>query len=177
MAVFDATTLIHVFEANAPAVTDPSTGEPIPDAMKRVELLIQTLSEAKEKVVIPTPALSEILVHAEQAVSGYLDILHKSSSFRIVPFDERAAIELAAITRDAINKGQYLIGSDATRATLKFDRQILAIARVEGETTVYSDDGHMSTLGSQIGIRVIPTHQLPLPPTPPPQLKLAPPAP
>ena len=119
MAVFDATTLIHVFEANAPAVTDPSTGEPIPDAMKRVELLIQTLSEAKEKVVIPTPALSEILVHAEQAVSGYLDILHKSSSFRIVPFDERAAIELAAITRDAFNKGQYLIGSDATRATFE----------------------------------------------------------
>ena len=175
MAVFDATTLIHVFEPDAPAVMDPSTGEPIPDAKERVEQLITTLSEGREKVVIPTPALSEVLVHAGEAVSDYLAILHKSSSFRVVPFDERAAIELAAITHDAINKGQFRIGSSATRATLKFDRQILAIARVEGETTVYSDDRHMRTLGSQIGIQVIPTHQLPLPPEP--QLKLAPPEP
>ena len=175
MAVFDATTLIHLFEPNAPAVMDPSTGKRIPDAKERVQWLIETLSEAKEKVIIPTPALSEVLVHAEQAVSEYLAILHKSSSFRIVPFDERAAIELATVTHDAINKAQYRIGSNATRATLKFDRQILAIARVEGETTVYSDDSHMRTLGSQIGIQVIPTHQLPLPPSP--QLKLPPPTP
>ena len=80
-----------------------------------------------------------------RAVSEYLAILHKSSSFRIVPFDERAAIELAAIIHDAINKRQFRVGSNATRATLKIDRQILAIARVEDETTVYSDNSHMRT--------------------------------
>lgn len=30
MAVFDATTLIHLLEPSAPAVKDPSTGEPVP---------------------------------------------------------------------------------------------------------------------------------------------------
>ena len=116
-------------------------------------------------MVIPTPTLSEVLVHADQATGRYLEILHSSSSFRVVPFDERAAIELASITRDALTKGQLRAGSDATRATLKFDRQILAIARVEGETTVYSDDRHMGALGAQIGISVIQTHELPRPPS------------
>lgn len=109
-------------------------------------------------------------------MGDYLETLHRSSSFRIVPFDERAAIELAAITRDAIAKGQFRVGNDATRATLKFDRQILAIARVEGETTVYSDDRQMGVLGAQMGIEVIQTHQLAPPPKPPPELKLDPPA-
>ena len=48
MAVFDATTLVHLFEPNAPAVKDPNTGKPIPDAAQRVELLIEKLSESKE---------------------------------------------------------------------------------------------------------------------------------
>lgn len=139
--------------------------------------MINNLSDAKEKVVIPTPALSEVLVHADQAVGEYLDKLHRSSAFRIVPFDERAAIELAVITREAIAKGQFRIGTDATRATLKFDRQILAIARVEDQTTIYSDDGQMGTLGAQMGIEVIQTHELPVPTEPPPELKLDPPAP
>ena len=176
MAAFDATTLIYLLEPNALAPKDPATGNAIPDATQRVDHLIDTLAQAGEKVIIPTPALSEVLVRADQAAGDYLTTLHGSSHFRIVPFDERAAIELAMITRDAIDKGQYHVGSNATRATLKFDRQILAIARVEGEKTVYSDDKQMQALGEQIGIKVIPSYDLPQPPVPPPQLPLGTPA-
>ena len=40
----------------------------VPRAKERVEYLIDTLSKAGEKIVIPTPALSECLGHAAQGV-------------------------------------------------------------------------------------------------------------
>ena len=135
------------------------------------------LGQSREKVVIPTPALSEVLVHADQAAEEYLDVFHKSASFRVVPFDERAAIELAAITREAIGGGDLRAGADITRATLKFDRQIIAIARVERETTIYSDDAGMRSIGDALGVNVIPTYDLPTPPAQQTRLPFETPAP
>lgn len=94
---------------------------------------------------MPTPVLSEVLVHADDAAPSYLAILGNTSRFRIVPFEERAAIELAEMTRRAHEAGDLRAGTDATRAQLKFDRQILAVARVEGENHVYTDDHNMRT--------------------------------
>ena len=164
MAVFDATALVHLLEPNAGAIVDPNTGQPIADASARIKHLIDTLEKKRDKIVIPTPALSEVLVHAGDAAERYLAVLHQSARFRIAPFDERAAIELATITREAIDRGDFRAGSDATRATLKFDRQIIAIARVEGESVIYSDDLGLGKLGSSLKLSVIPTYDLPIPP-------------
>ena len=162
MAVLDATTLLHFLEPDARAAIDPATGEPIPDAKARLEGLIAKLKKAKETILVPTPALSEVLVHADKAGPGYLEILHGTARLRIVPFGERAAVELAAMTRTAIEKGDLRAGTSATRAKLKFDRQIIAIARVEGETAVYSDDGDIKTLAEGTELRVVQTLDLPL---------------
>ena len=67
----------------------------VPRAKERVEYLIETLSKAGEKIVIPTPALSECLVHAGPAGPEYLTIIGKQACFRIASFDERAAVEAA----------------------------------------------------------------------------------
>ena len=162
MAVLDATTLLHFLEPDARAAIDPATGEPIPDAKARIEGLVAKLQKAKETILVPTPALSEVLVHADEAGPGYLEILHRTARLRIVPFGERAAVELAAMTRAALEKGDLRAGTFATRAKLKFDRQIIAIARVEGETTIYSDDGDMKSLAAGTGITVVQTSELPL---------------
>lgn len=164
MAVFDATALVHLLEPGAPSAKNPATGQPVPNASARIKHLVNTLEERREKVVIPTPALSEVLVHANEAAEDYLKVLHKSARFRIAPFDERAAIEHAAMTREAIGRGDLRAGSDATRAALKFDRQIIAIARVEGESVIYSDDVNLGKFGSGLGLQVIPTYELPSPP-------------
>ena len=164
MAVFDATALIHLLEPNAPAIIDPATGQPVASPQARIDHLVQTLEEERERIIVPTPALSEVLVHANDAIADYLTVLNVSSRFRIVPFDQRAAIELATIVRDSPPVRQLQVGTSTTRASLKFDRQILAIARVESETTIYSDDGDMATLGKRLGFDVIKTHELPLPP-------------
>ena len=164
MAVFDATALIHLLEPDARAVVDPRTNQPVSYASARINYLVQMFGQSREKVVIPTPALSEVLVHADQAAEEYLSVFHNSASFRVVPFDERAAIELAAITRAASGSGDLRAGADITRATLKFDRQIIAIARIEREKTIYSDDAGMRRIGAALGVTVIPTYDLPSPP-------------
>ena len=164
MAVFDATALIHFLEPGAPSIIDPATNEPVTNARGRIDLLVQTLEEKRERVVVPTPALSEVLVHAGDAMARYLEVLNTSAWFRIVPFDQRAAVELATILRETPPARKLQIGTSGTRASLKFDRQILAIARVEDEATIYSDDADMTVLGKPLGFHVIKTHELPLPP-------------
>jgi hypothetical protein len=46
----------------------------------------------------------------------------------------------------------------------KNDRQIVAIARVCGARTIYSDDGHVASLAKDAKINIITIWELPLPP-------------
>ena len=164
MAVFDATALLCFLEPDAKAPPDPETKEPVTDARARIDVLIERLDSKGETVVIPTPVLSEALVHAGDAGPRYLEILNGNRCFRIEPFDQKAAVELAAMTRDAVAAGDLRAGADITRAKLKFDRQIVAIARALGQTEIYSDDRDIAKLGRALGLEVIPVHALPLPP-------------
>lgn len=160
MPVFDATALLHFLEPDASAPVDPATNEPVTDAKARIDFLIETLDARRDTIVIPTPALSEVLVHAGKAGPRYLEVLNGTRCFRIEPFDQRAAVELAAMTRDAIAAGDLRAGTDATRAKLKFDRQIVAIARTQGQKTIYSDDGDIAKLAEALDLEVVPVHAL-----------------
>ena len=93
-----------------------------------------------------------------------LHILNSTRCFRIVSFDQRAAVELAAMTRAALSAGDLRSGLETTRAKLKFDRQIVAIARTQEQMTIYSDDGDIAKLAEALDINVIRIHELPLPP-------------
>ena len=114
---------------------DPATNERVTDARARIDHLIEALEERRETIVIPTPALSEVLVHANEAGPEYLEIPNTTRCFRIEPFDQRAAVELATMTREALREGNLRGGTQSTRAKLKFDRQIIAIARSQNQTT------------------------------------------
>lgn len=162
MAVFDSTVLLYLLEPDARAPHDPATGAPVTDARQRIEHLIETLERKNEVVVIPTPVLSEVLVRADGAGPEYLKILNDSRRFRIAPFDQRAAVELAAITRAAIDAGDLRAGSDATRTKLKFDRQILAIARVQNQSVIYSDDGDIARHAKAFELKAISIRELSL---------------
>ena len=164
MPVFDATALLYFLDPDAKAPRDPATNSPLTDARARIAFLIEAIDGRHETIIVPTPALSEILVHAGDAGSRYLEILNSTRCFRIEPFDERAAVELAAMTRDAIAAGDLRAGTAATRAKLKFDRQIIAIARTRRQTAIYSDDEDIAKLGDALELEVIPVHALPKPP-------------
>lgn len=70
------------------------------------------------------------------------------------------------MTRDAIRSGDKRAGSDSAWQKVKYDRQIIAIARVRQASAIYSDDGGVRLFGEQLGMRVIPTWAMPLPPEP-----------
>jgi predicted nucleic acid-binding protein len=157
MIVFDASILLFFLDEN--------TRSSVPRAKERVEHLIDTLAEAGEKIVIPTPALSECLVGAGDAGPEYLAIIHKQACFRVAPFDERAAVEAAARIYDARQRGQRKGGNpDAARAKIKYDRMIVAIAAVERASTVYSDDADVCGYAREAGMEAYRLHELPLPP-------------
>lgn len=164
MVVIDATILLLLIRPGTSVPAGPD-GSPIDRPKERIELLIAQLQKTGEKVVIPAPALSEALVRAgAEETSRIVELLNRHSVFRIEPFDTRSAIEVAAMTRRALDgKGGKKDGSNSTWAKVKFDRQIVAIAKVCGASKIYSDDEDVQKLAKQHNLSVAGLAELPLP--------------
>ncbi len=172
MVVLDATMLMLLMRPDVPAPPDPATGNPVDNAKDRIDYLVQRLDESGSRIIVPTPALSEILVRAALGTADYLDILDRHAVFHVAPFDQRAAVEVAVMTREAKETGDKKGGADGTWNKIKYDRQIVAIARVAGATTIYTDDQNLRAFAMKMGIEVVGLAELPLPPTEP-QMELA----
>lgn len=167
MVLLDSSILLFFLEKETPSPLDPSTGKAIEHAKERIDYLIKTLQEDGNIIVIPTPVLSEILVRAGKAGADYYQILNGSANFRIAPFDTRAAIEVASMANGTGKSGNKKGGLASTYAKIKYDRQIVAIAKTEKVTIIYSDDKNLQTLGESHGIKSYGLADLPLPPSDP----------
>ena len=153
--VFDASFLV--------ALLDPKVkGDGDIDA--RVGFLVRSLEKARKKIIVPTPALSEVLIGAGDAAPKYLEIISRSSRFKVVPFGTRAAVEAAAAHRDALRAGDKREGSSSSWMKVKFDRQIVAIAKVEGADAIYSNDEDIERFSARDNLEVVKLNQLPFPP-------------
>ncbi len=161
LVAFDASILIYVIDEQAKPPTDPATGNPGDRCHERVTHLLESLQQQNAKIIIPTPALAEVLVRAAKGGPEFLRILSSSRHFRIAPFDERAAVEFAARQAERIELNAR--APAPTRAKAKFDDQIVAIAAVEGATTIYSDDEDIAKFAKgRFG--VVKIAAIPLPP-------------
>ena len=155
--VFDSSFLIPLL--------DPKVkGEGDIDA--RLDFLVRSLDKTRTKIIVPTPALCEVLIGANDAAPQYLDIINRSSRFKIVPFGIRAAVEAAAAHREALRAGDKTEGS-ASWLKVKFDRQIVAIAKVEGAALIYSNDDDIRRFSVRDSLEVISLENLPHPPDEP----------
>ena len=163
MALFDANILLLLLDPTLPAPTDTVTGKAVTDVGRRINHLVSSLQKDQTKIIIPTPALAEVLTRAERAGADYFMKLNRSAAFKIEPFETRAAIELARMTAMAIASGDKREGLSASWNEIKFDRQIVAIAKVAKVSTVYSDDENLGKLAKAQGINVITLRELPLP--------------
>lgn len=163
MVAIDATLLLLFLSPIAEPPLDRRTGKPLANAKERVDALIDKCQRSRTKIVVPTPVLSEVLVRAGAARTDYLRILQQSSHFKIAPFDVRAAVDVAEMTKTAIDAGDKRAGSAGTWAKVKFDRQIVAIAKNEQVTAIYSDDPDIKNTAAQFGIPVIGLFEMPVP--------------
>lgn len=157
IAAIDASVLLLMFDPNC-GVPLGAEGMPVDRCKERIEHLVDRLSRSGGRLLIPTPALSELLVHAGAAGPEWLARLRSKRAIQIVPFDEVAAIECAALARDRAARG-----SSSPRAKAKFDEQIVAIASFHRAIEIYSDDDDIRRLAPK-GVEVIGIEELPLPP-------------
>ncbi len=164
MVVFDANVLSLLLHPKARPPNDPKTEKPVERVEDRLAQLVSDLKAQQHRVAIPTLVLAEFLVLAEEDGPKYLTQIGKSSEFVIVPFDERAAVELAAMEVRARKAGDKRGGSEAPWNKIKIDRQIVAISKVIGATTIYSDDDDIARFAAQTRLQVVRTWDLPLPP-------------
>lgn len=144
--MIDATVLAYLLDAEAAAPLDAS-GTPIALCTERISLLISELQKAKATIIIPAPALSEILVYAGDAASNWLSVLSNTKYCRIADFDQLAAIECAVMAKRRIEAGPRREGY--TKRKAKFDEQIVAIALVEQADEILSDDSDIRKLAGE----------------------------
>lgn len=146
---------------------DPNTNQPINRPLDRLNLLIQTLDSCGGAILIPTPSWAELLLHPGNAADKWLSETQKNSSIRFASFDMRAAYEAAQIERSATGKD---FRHDRSKQCIKFDRQILAIAKVSGVDTIYTIDNGFCADAKRNNMNIIRLHEMPLPPTTPEQI-------
>lgn len=148
MVLFDAGILIKLLDARTSDVQ-----------RDKLDYLVATLQKAKTKILIPTPALSEFYVKADPDVVASLK---GKSAFIIAPFDEKAAIECSISVADALRSGHKKgVQAESSWQKIKFDHQIVAIAKSNGVTTIYSEDGGLRKFASTVGLAALCTDDLP----------------
>lgn len=146
---FDATVLVDFFNRKL-------TG----DRRAKLDDLVATLEKSRTKIVIPTPALTEVLIRAGKAREEIHNTLTRKSAFEIAPFDVKAAIECSLLLEEALSAAEKRA---ITKTKFKFDWQIVAIAASRRVTTIYSDDGDVAKAAARANIRVISIDDLVLP--------------
>lgn len=152
----DATFLLYLFApVGSVGVPLDSNGQPVTMAKERVQGLVDELEKIGAIVIVPTPALSEIMVRSGvQAGQAWLATMNKSKAFKVVPFDAKAAIEVALMAGHAVKGESGAMSNEGTHAKLKYDRQIVAIAHTEGATAFYTDDRNQANLARRLGMTV-----------------------
>ncbi|HTW64714.1 MAG TPA: hypothetical protein VME17_08880 [Bryobacteraceae bacterium] len=155
MVLFDAAILSIAIDPRAITPSDFRTGQPIPQARERVDALIASLEQDNEAIVIPTPALAEALTTLAEKAIELTEQIEQRACFRIKPFGKRDAIEVAMRTRAAILAGDKREGIADSWQKVKYDRQILAIAKTENVSAIYSTDRGVHEHGKLWGIPVL----------------------
>jgi len=164
LVLFDNNFLTYLLNPDSRPPANSETGDPVDHAKARVEYLIQCLEKPKERILIPAPALAEVLVFAGDALEAWLNIINTTSVLEVVDFDQRAAIELALMEQACHNQGDKKGGAQGTWAKVKFDRQIIAIAKVHRVSAIYSDDKDVKVWAEKHGIKVKRLEDIELPP-------------
>ena len=145
IVVFDASFLIPLLDPQVKGVGEVDA---------RLLHLINTLDKENDVIIVPTSALSETLIGAGEAAPKYLDILNRQLDCGSRHSVQGRQSRPPRVIGEALREGDKMEGS-ANWAKVKFDRQIVAIAKVEGAERIYSNDDDIRRYGKADGVQVI----------------------
>lgn len=163
IASFDNTFLTLLLNPDAKPRPNPSTGNPIEHCRQRVDSLIDRISAANGRLIIPAPALAEALCLVRPP-SSYVEKIQEFGCIDLVGFDAKSALVYAETIQAAKAAGDKRSGVPGDWQEIKIDRQIVAIAKAHGATEFYTDDAPQASFARMAGLKVIHTWELPLSP-------------
>lgn len=158
MIAFDTTFLTLMFV--------PGARHSIGNARDRVEFLISDIHGSGDRIIVPTPALSEILVKSGPARNDIVQTLTKSPKFLIAPFDTRCALELSLMTDAAFTRKDKRDGATGTWVKITLDRQIVAISKAFEARAIYSEDHDVRAIARREGLTAFSVEDIKIPESP-----------
>jgi hypothetical protein len=161
----DSSILLAVINEHADIPPCINSGKNVPYSGPRTKYFLKQCEANGTRILLPAPVLSELLVRADDASETFMTLLGYSSAFYSVPFDQRAALEHAEITKSKITKYGNKRGRLAGDwQKIKFDRQIVAISRVFKAEAIYCADKGLAAHAQFAGIAVKSFSDMELPP-------------
>lgn len=151
--VIDTNVLVQIMQnQRSTDLRNPETGEIIDLPFERAAALVDHVDTVGGLVVLPAPVLSEYLFGIDKAAfQSHLDVINSVKSIEVVAFDQVAAIECAMLVTDAEQKQ---LDPDATKAKLRVDRQILAIAVASGVAEIWTHDIGLTKKAASMGLAI-----------------------
>lgn len=129
----------------------------------KLDHLLTQVATVRGRIILPAPVIAEFLVKTDLGTTDWLAALERKASILVAPFDRRAALECALLDRAALVTGDKRGGRPEPWQRIKIDRQIAAIARVAGATTLVTDDAGLTTTARTVGLAVVSLAKLELP--------------
>ena len=159
---FDNTFLTLLLNPASPVRPHPKTGIATVHMKSRIDTLIDTLTTRRETLIIPTPAMAEVMCMVRPAAL----VLSKLGSYRCIepyPFDQKCAVTLSDLAhkhRPEIKKLKS--AHDRAWQHVKVDMQIVAVAVTYGADALYTDDDGQASFAELCGLNIVRSWELPL---------------
>jgi predicted nucleic acid-binding protein len=148
---------------------DPDSTQNVNRRADRVRHFIDTLAASKEEVMIPAPALAELVAGRVERVEEIVEAVRKLKIFSVQAFDPVIAIETGeriAAVREKTPENERLPG---WKVVMKYDAMIAATAIVRGARALYTLDKGFEKYLEGTAVKIYLLDDLPLPPEDPQQ--------
>lgn len=161
MIIFDTSYMVVLLHPNPPPAKDRND-KPVTYFRERVQNLIRTMDISASVIGVPTPVVTEMLVKiVPKYRDEYIKTLSDRYRFEIKPFGIKAAIEAAELISQL--KAEHKSQPIENWSKVKFDIQIVSIAKAENATVIYADDKDIENYAKRLRITVVRICDLPVP--------------
>lgn len=159
MIVVDANFLMLLFEPDALPHVDRG-GD-------RVRRLIDDLTKSRETIMIPAPAIAEVVAGRVDRVDEIVAEIRTYRVLEVQPFDQVIAIETGILIRRWLDGIPQQDRREGDRISMKYDAQIAATALTRRARAICTDDRNYGVWLEGTGIEILKLAELNLPPDPP----------